>query len=255
VKITFLGTGTSHGVPMIGCDCATCTSTDPRDRRLRTSVLVATADDTRLLVDTGPDLRAQALAHGIRRLDAVLYTHGHADHILGLDELRRFNALQRQSMPCFGDTATLTDIRRTFAYVFDPATQVGGGVPRLETFGVLGPFCVGRQEIQPVKLLHGTRTILGYRMGGFAYLTDCSRIPDESWPLLEDLDILVLDALRIRPHPTHFTLAEAVAATRRIRPRRAYFTHVCHELAHAATCATLPPGMELAYDGLVLECP
>jgi phosphoribosyl 1,2-cyclic phosphate phosphodiesterase len=217
-------------------------------------VLIATEDDTRLLVDTGPDLRAQALAHDIRRVDAVLFTHGHADHILGLDELRRYNALQKRPMPCFGDARTLADIRRTFSYVFDPATQAGGGVPRIQLFAVLGPFCVGGGEVQPVKVLHGGRAILGYRLGGFAYLTDCSHIPEESWPLLEGLDVLVLDALRIRPHPTHFTLAEAVAATRRIAPARAFFTHVCHDLQHAATCASLPSGMELAYDGLVLEC-
>jgi phosphoribosyl 1,2-cyclic phosphate phosphodiesterase len=240
---------------MIGCDCATCRSPDPRDRRLRTSVLIATDDGSRLLVDTGPDLRAQALAHDIRRLDAVLFTHGHADHILGLDELRRYNALQRRTMPCFADERTLADIRRTFSYAFDPATEQAGGVPRIELFTVLGQFCIGGQEIQPVKLLHGARAILGYRLGGFAYLTDCSHIPAESWALLQGLDTLVLDALRIRPHPTHFTVAEAVAATRRIAPRRAYFTHVCHDLQHAATCASLPSGVELAYDGLVLECP
>jgi phosphoribosyl 1,2-cyclic phosphate phosphodiesterase len=253
LKITFLGTGTSHGVPMIGCDCATCTSSDPKDRRRRTSVLIATDDDGRLLVDAGPDLRAQALAYNIRRVDAILFTHGHADHILGLDEVRRYNALQRRSMPCFGDGPTLSDIRRTFAYVFESRKPTGGEMPAIETFLVLGPFCLGRQEVQPVKVFHGRRTILGYRLGGFAYLTDCSGIPDESWPLLEDLDILVLDALRITPHPTHFSLDQAIAATRRIRPRRAYFTHVCHDLPHAATCRGLPPGIELAYDGLVVE--
>jgi phosphoribosyl 1,2-cyclic phosphate phosphodiesterase len=255
LKITFLGTGTSHGVPMIGCDCPTCTSSDPRDRRLRTSVLIQTDDDQRVLVDTGPDLRAQALTHRIRRIDAILFTHGHADHILGLDEVRRYNAMQRRPMACYGDRRTLSDIRGTFGYVFDPATAAGGGIPEVQLFEVLGPFCVGRQEVQPVTLFHGARTILGYRIGGFAYLTDCSGIPDESWPLLEGLDVLVLDALRFVPHPTHFTVGQAIEATRRIRPRRAYFTHICHDLPHAATCAGLPAGMELAYDGLVVECP
>jgi phosphoribosyl 1,2-cyclic phosphate phosphodiesterase len=254
LKITFLGTGTSHGVPMIGCDCATCTSSDPRDKRRRTSVLIATDDDGRLLVDAGPDFRAQALAYNIRRLDAILFTHGHADHILGLDEVRRYNVLQRRSMACYGDGPTLSDIRRTFAYVFESRKPTGGERPEIETFQVLGPFCVGRQEVQPVKVFHGSRTILGYRLGRFAYLTDCSGIPDESWPMLENLDVLVLDALRGTPHPTHFSLGQAIDATRRIRPRRAYFTHVCHDLPHAATCASLPPGIELAYDGLVVTC-
>ena len=253
VKITFLGTGTSHGVPMIGCDCSTCRSDDPRDRRLRTSVLVETGQGSVVLIDAGPDLRAQALQHDIRRVDAILFTHGHADHILGLDEVRRFNALARRPMACFGDAETIGDIRQTFSYVFDPRTPAGGGIPQLETFSVVGAFCIGSQHVQPVRILHGRRSILGFRLGGFAYLTDCSAIPTASWALLEGLDVLVLDAVRLRPHPTHFSLAEALDATRRIAPRQAYFTHICHDLPHAATCAELPAGIQLAYDGLVVE--
>jgi phosphoribosyl 1,2-cyclic phosphate phosphodiesterase len=252
VNVTFLGTGTSHGVPMIGCDCATCRSSDPRDRRLRPSIYVRTSGGTSILVDAGPDLRTQALAHDIRRVDAVLFTHGHADHILGVDEIRRFNALQQRPMRCYGDRTTLAEIRQMFAYVFNPATPKGGGVPDLELVEIDGPFSIDAQRIVPVPLLHGRRPILGFRLDGFAYLTDCSAIPEESWRLLEGVDVLVLDALRERPHPTHFTVDEAVEAARRIAPRRAYFTHMCHDLPHAATCARLPDGIELAYDGLVL---
>jgi phosphoribosyl 1,2-cyclic phosphate phosphodiesterase len=216
-------------------------------------VYVETDDGQALLVDAGPDLRAQALAFGVRRVDAILFTHGHADHILGLDDVRRFNAIHQRPMACYGDEATLADIRGTFGYVFDPATPRGGGLPQLELFRVAGPFCIGRQEIVPIPIEHGQRPILGLRLGPFAYLTDCSRIPDESWPLLEGLDLLVLDALRETPHPTHFSLAQAIEATRRIAPRRACFTHMCHNLRHEETCARLPQGMELAYDGLVVN--
>ena len=254
MRITFLGTGTSHGVPMIGCGCATCTSTDPRDTRLRPSIYVETAA-ARVLVDAGPDLRAQALRHRITRVDAIVFTHGHADHILGMDDVRRFNALMDGAMPCYGDAATLDDIRRMFSYVFDPATPKGGGLPQLDLRQVDGRFAVGGLDIVPVPLAHGMRPILGFRFGRFAYLTDCNRIPDPSWALLEDLDVLVLDALRVRPHPTHFSLDEAVAAAARIGAARTFFTHMCHDLLHAATDARLPPGMALAYDGLVLELP
>jgi phosphoribosyl 1,2-cyclic phosphate phosphodiesterase len=253
LKVTFLGTGTSHGVPMIACDCLTCRSTDPRDKRLRPSIYVEFDDGTTVLVDAGPDLRQQALTHDLRRVDAILFTHGHADHILGLDETRRFTVVRRRAMPCWGDPATLDDIRKTFSYVFDPATARGGGLPDLELIPFDGSATINGHPVRGVPILHGTRPILGFRFGPFAYLTDCSRIPDESWPLLHNLDVVVLDALRERPHPTHFSLSEAIEAAHRIAARRTLFTHICHDLGHAETNARLPRGMELAYDGLVLE--
>jgi len=255
LKVTLLGTGTSHGVPMIGCACAVCTSTDPRDRRTRPSILMERADDrarTTILVDTSTDLRSQALAHGVTRVDAILFTHSHADHIFGLDEVRRFNAVQGAPIPCFGDERTLADLRRIFAYIFAPASE-GGGVPRITLFRIGGPFLLGGFEITPVPLMHGHRPVLGFRVGSFAYLTDCSRIPDESWPLLVGVRTLVVDALRDRPHPTHFSVDQSLEVVARLAPGRAYFTHICHDLSHAATCARLPPGVELAYDGLVLD--
>jgi phosphoribosyl 1,2-cyclic phosphate phosphodiesterase len=267
MRVTLLGTGTSHGVPAIGCDCAVCHSADPRDRRLRTSILIdlederpANADASALakavrylLVDTATDLRAQALAHNVRRVDAILFTHSHADHILGLDEVRRFNAMQQSAIGCYADARTADALTRMFGYIFDGRPRAGGGVPQLTMFRVAGPFSIGGVEVVPVPLLHGNRTIFGYRIGSFAYLTDCNQIPDASWPLVSGVRTLVLDALRDRPHPTHFTVTEALQVVERIAPERTYFTHICHDLPHAATCARLPAGVELAYDGLVLE--
>ena len=254
MRITFLGTGTSHGVPMIGCECATCRSTDPHDNRLRPSIFLETSN-ARVLVDAGPDLREQALRHRIARVDAIVFTHGHADHILGMDDVRRFNALMDGSMPCYGDAATLEDIRRMFSYVFDPATPKGGGLPQLDLRVIDGPFSVGDIHLQPVPIWHGRRRILGFRVGGFAYLTDCSRIDEAAWPLLERLEVLVLDALREKPHPTHFSLSDAIETAARIGAARTFFTHMAHDLPHEATNARLPDGMRLAHDGLVLSMP
>jgi phosphoribosyl 1,2-cyclic phosphate phosphodiesterase len=253
MRVTFLGTGTSTGVPVVGCDCATCRSDDPRDRRWRPSIYLELADATRVLVDTSTDLRSQALACGVTGVDVILFTHYHADHVMGLDDVRPFNYRQRVAIPCLGDASTLAALRRVFAYVWDPSTPRGGGVPRLRLQEVTGRFCLGRAEVVPVPVYHGTQLILGYRVDAFAYLTDCSAIPESSWPLLEGVDVLVLDALRHRPHATHFTVSEAVEVAARIGARQTYFTHMCHELAHAETCAALPAGVTLAYDGLAID--
>jgi phosphoribosyl 1,2-cyclic phosphate phosphodiesterase len=254
VHVLFLGTGTSHGVPMIGCDCGVCRSTDPRDTRFRTSVYLTLDDDTRVLIDTTPDLRSQALTFGVRRVDAVLLTHAHADHIMGLDEIRRFNVLNGgRAMPIYGRADTLDAVRTIFGYAFDPAARRGGGVPVLDLMPVDGPFRIGATAFDTVPIQHGPWPIVGFRADRFAYLTDCSAIPDASWSRLAGLDVLVLDALRRSPHPTHFTLEAAVAAAERIGARQTYFTHMAHELGHAETSRVLPAAMALAYDGLRVD--
>jgi len=252
-KVLVLGTGTSHGVPMIGCECDTCRSTDPHDRRSRASIYIQISGGPSVLVDTSPDLRMQALAYGLKRVDAIVYTHSHADHIMGLDEVRRFNVLQKSVIPCYGDARTLDDLRRIYSYIFAPETPRGGGIPQVVTARVMGEFCIGAATFVPVPLLHGSRTILGYRIGSFAYMTDCSGIPESSWLLLSGVRTVILDALRERPHPTHLSLDQALAVVERLKPERALFTHMCHDLPHAATCARLPAGVQLAYDGLTFE--
>ena len=252
-RVTFLGTGTSTGVPMIGCACDVCQSTDPRDRRLRPSIHVDVQGRASLLVDTSPDLRQQVLTHGIARLDAVLFTHSHADHILGLDDIRRFNYMQEGPLPCYATAPAWEGIRQTFHYAFDSAPRQGGGIPKIQAHDIDGPFSAAGVRVVPVPLWHGRLPILGFRFGDFAYLTDCSTIPDASWPLVAGIDTLVIDALRHRKHSTHFTVAEALEAIARIAPRRAYLTHMAHDLGHVETSARLPAGVELAYDGLVLD--
>lgn len=254
MEILFLGTGTSHGVPMIGCDCAVCRSDDPRDSRLRPSIYITGDQGTRVLIDTTPDLRQQCLRERITRVDAVVYTHAHADHTLGFDELRRFNHLTKRPVPVYGDEATLQAITRIFSYAFEKGAAASGGVPDASLTVIAGPFVVGELAIQPLTVYHGSNPVLGFRIGRFAYLTDCNAVPDDTIQLLGNLDVLVLDALRHRSHPTHYSLSEATAVAQRIGARRTLFTHMCHDLGHAATCATLPEGLSLAYDGLRISC-
>jgi phosphoribosyl 1,2-cyclic phosphate phosphodiesterase len=211
-------------------------------------------DDVNVLVDTSTDLRQQALRHGLMSLDAVLYTHAHADHIFGLDDLRMFNWRRVGALPVYGSATTLDALRRTFWYVFEDV-EAGGGKPLLDLHEIRAPLTLHGRSVIPVPLQHGRLPILGYRIGGFAYLTDVSAIPEPSYALLTDLDVLVLSALRHRPHPTHLHLARALEETARIGAARTLFTHIAHEVEHAAVAATLPPGVELAYDGLSIETP
>lgn len=251
-RVILLGTGTSHGIPMIACDCPVCTSSDPHDKRTRTSVLVETGGRA-ILIDTPPELRMQCLASNVRRVDAILYTHQHADHITGLDDLRRFNALQETALTCYANAPTAHVLQRMFPYAFTNDPSYPSAKPELMLAEIDGPFEAAGITVTPVPLLHGALPILGFRIGRFAYCTDCSTIPESSYDLLADLDVLVLDALRIRPHPTHFNLAQAIEAARRIGARRTYFTHIAHELPHAQTNASLPATMTLGYDGQVIE--
>jgi phosphoribosyl 1,2-cyclic phosphate phosphodiesterase len=250
-RLTVLGSGTSMGVPTIGCDCAVCHSADPHDRRTRPSILIEYAGRN-VLVDTTPDFREQAIREGIRRVDAVLYTHGHADHILGLDDLRPLSFHRPEKIPLYARPVDAELLRRMFRYIFD-ADYKFGGLAQVELRLIDGPVDLFGVRFEPVKVIHGDAEILGFRFGQAAYLTDVSEIPEESYSKLTGLDILFLDALRHKPHPTHSTVENSLRIVERIKPKRTFFTHICHDLAHEATNATLPPQVRLSYDGMKLE--
>ncbi len=251
MRVTFLGTGTSHGVPMMACDCAVCRSTDPRNQRLRPSILIETVTTT-VLVDATPDLRTQALRVGLRKLDAVVLTHTHADHVLGLDEVRVFTQASGQPMPVFGAAEALGDVRRIFAYACTDKPR-WPSLPcfRLQEVTPGVSFAIGDLQFLPVVLPHGWVEVLGFVINGsVAYWTDCSAVPPAVVEAARGIPVLIVDGLRHREHPTHLTIAQAVAVAQATRAQRTWLTHVCHEVDHAEVEATLPEGVRLAYDGL-----
>lgn len=251
MRITFLGSGTSHGVPMIGCSCPVCLSEDPRNKRMRPSILVEN-EGRSVLVDTTPDLRSQALAHGLARVDAVLITHTHADHIFGMDELRRFNDLMHAVIPVYADERSLDDIRRIFEYVFI-STQEGGGKPRVRLEQAPDRFDLFGMQVESIPVMHGVLPIRAYRFDDAAYVTDVSHIPDGSLDRLQGLDVLILDCVRPKPHPTHFGLKQALEIIARLKPARAFLTHLSHKHDHETANAALPDHVRLAYDGLQID--
>jgi phosphoribosyl 1,2-cyclic phosphate phosphodiesterase len=251
LQLTVLGSGTSMGVPTLGCHCAVCDSGDPRDKRTRPSLLLS-YNGRNVVIDTAPDFRTQAMRERIDRLDAVIYTHSHADHILGLDDIRPYNLKQGGVVPVYASAETETTLRRQFAYIFDD-TSTESSVPGVEMRRIDGPFEIFGLRFTPVAANHGTQPVLGFRFGGAAYLTDFSSVPEPSKQLLQGLDDFILDALRYTPHPMHSNVAQSLALVAELKPKRAWFTHICHDLGHTEANAKLPEGVQLAYDGLKFE--
>lgn len=256
MRLTVLGSGTSFGVPQVGCRCAVCTSEDPRDRRTRTAAVIETPAGT-LLIDTPPELRLQLLSAGIRRVDAVLYTHEHADHVHGIDDLRAFTIRRGEPLPVHGPAATLDHLRSAFGYIFNPGHPVpkGTSVPRLTLHPVTPGhrFEAGGVEVLPLEFSHGTSTVFGYRVGPLAYVTDVKDLPGPARDALRGVRILILSALWWREHPTHQSIPEAVEVARAIGAERTYLTHLSHETGHADLLSRLPEGVEPAWDGLTVE--
>jgi phosphoribosyl 1,2-cyclic phosphate phosphodiesterase len=249
--LTVLGSGTSMGVPTIGCDCAVCHSTDPRDRRTRPSIRLEYGGQT-VLIDTTPDFRQQAIREGIRKIDAVLYTHAHADHVLGLDDLRPLSFHRPNKIPLYAQADAAEVLRNMFRYIFDGDYKFGG-LAQVQLNVIDGPLELFGVRFEPVKVMHGDAEIVGFRFGSAAYLTDFSVIPEPSFEQLHNLDVLFLDALRHTPHPTHSTVDKSLRVVERVKPKRTFFTHICHDLPHEATDAALPSHVRLSYDGMKLE--
>ncbi|MCS6789686.1 MAG: MBL fold metallo-hydrolase [Bacteroidia bacterium] len=255
LKFVFLGTGTSQGVPILGCACPVCRSPDPRDKRLRTSAAIFVGEQV-WVIDTGPDFRQQALRARLPTVDAVLFTHAHKDHTAGLDDVRPFNYLQNKRIVLYGDHRTLQQIRVEYAYAFEGPPYPG--LPQLTLWEIepFSPFCLHGVEVLPLPFLHYRLPILGYRIGRLAYITDASAIPEETWKYLRGVEILVLNALRKEPHISHFHLDAALEVVAQLKPQEAYFIHISHLMGrHAEVQAELPPGVFLAYDGLELSFP
>jgi phosphoribosyl 1,2-cyclic phosphate phosphodiesterase len=251
MRITFLGTGTSQGVPLINCDCPVCTSTNPKNKRMRCSVMVE-AQNANILIDTSIDMYQQFIAYPFQRIDAILFTHAHADHILGMDELRRFNYVQNEVIPIYGNLETMNRIKHVFDYAISDG-QLNPGVPSVISHNIDNEFSLGKISIIPIPIMHGEDRIFGYRIGNFAYCTDVNFIPETSYKLLLGLDTLVLGALREKKHPRHFSVEEAVAEVDKIKPNQTFLTHISHFLDHDKDGAKLPPSCSFAYDGLSIE--
>ena len=258
MRFTFLGTGTSFGVPQIGCDCAVCRSADPRDKRTRSGAILEAGDAT-ILIDTPPELRIQLIAAGLSRVDAVIYTHEHADHINGIDDLRTFSVRQRRPLPIYGPAETLDRLRTSFSYIFDDAVRPyeGTSKPTLEMHALEPgrPVTIAGVEVLPLAFDHGHLRVFGYRIGSLAYIPDVKSIPPAQRESLRGLDVLVINALWWRSHPTHLSIPEAVQTAQSLGARRTYLTHLTHETGHAALAQQLPEGILPAYDGLTVEVP
>lgn len=261
MRLTFLGTGTSQGVPLIGCQCNVCTSDDPRNRRMRPSVWLQinppqgddnNGDQRHIVIDTPAEFRLQAIKHGLSRLDALLYTHAHADHIFGIDDIRRFNQMQREIIPLYASKQTLSGLEQIASYIFNHSNK-SWALPKADPIIIDGPFDLFGTPVEPLLVLHGKMPVTAFRIGRFAYVTDCSEIPVATMKRLEGLDLLVLDALRYTPHPTHFSIPQALDIVEKLQPKQTLLTHLSHEVDHAQTVRELPEGVSLAYDGLVVE--